>query len=89
MLTARVSDAQQLCATTTILVDVVPNNVPPVCKRNIAFAMDENSAVGTLVGSPLTSYVTDDDLGTVFSFTLEHQFLGIQPSTGRYSSHKL
>ncbi|OWZ24347.1 LOW QUALITY PROTEIN: Protocadherin Fat [Phytophthora megakarya] len=84
-LTAKVSDLKQLSAITTITVNVVADNAPPLCQPGFSFYMDENAAIGTLVGLPLSSYVTDADIGTTFVFSLQHPFLAINPSTGQLS----
>ncbi|ETL40832.1 hypothetical protein L916_08084 [Phytophthora nicotianae] len=83
ILTAKVADLKGLAVTTTIIVNVVANNVPPVCQTGILAYMDESAAAGTLVGSPLSSYVTDADIGTTFVFSLQHPFLSVNPSSGQ------
>ncbi|KAI9993262.1 hypothetical protein PInf_015340 [Phytophthora infestans] len=83
MLTAKVTDSKGLAATTPIIVNVVANNAPPVCQAGISVYMSENAPVGTQLGSPLSSYVTDADIGTTFTFSLQHPYLSVNPSSGQ------
>ncbi|KAG3110379.1 hypothetical protein PI125_g10068 [Phytophthora idaei] len=83
MLTSRVADLKGLAVTTIIIVDVVANNAPPVCQTGLSVYMDENAPVGTLIGLPLSSYMTDADVGTAFVFSLQHPFLSVNPSSGQ------
>ncbi|KAG2933989.1 hypothetical protein PC115_g5297 [Phytophthora cactorum] len=83
MLTSRVADLKGLAVTTIIIVDVVANNAPPVCQTGLSVYMDENAPVGTLIGLPLSSYMTDADVGTAFMFSLQHPFLSVNPSSGQ------
>jgi len=83
LLIAQVTDSRMLSATSTVVVNVVAHNAPPGCSMEISFTMEENSRVGTLVGGPLSAYVTDADIGTIFAFSLEHPFLSVSPNTGQ------
>ncbi|KAG1708575.1 hypothetical protein DVH05_022203 [Phytophthora capsici] len=83
LVTAKVTDLNQLSSATTIIISVVDNNAQPVCQKGLRFYLDENAAIGTSVGVPLSTYVTDADDGTTFLFSLQHPFLSANPTTGQ------
>lgn len=83
VLTAKVTDTSLSWDAVTVIVDVITKNSPPECAVDSVFLVDENADPGTKVGLALRNYTRDDDIGTVFSFTLDHSFLSVHSGTGQ------
>lgn len=83
LLAAKVTDASLLWDSVTVIINMITKNSPPVCAVDSGFLVDENAAPGTKVGLPLRGYMHDADIGTVFSFTLDHPFLSVHTTTGQ------
>jgi hypothetical protein len=76
VLTVVATDTGLLSASTTVVINLLNVNEAPTLRAQV-FTVPENSAVGTTVGLPLVSYVSDPDNGETFTWLVVSGGLGV------------